>query len=947
MRNLLSLLVCCMLAVQAFADGKIAGTVTDGTSSEALIGVSVSLFKPDQTTPVKGTVTDIDGNFSFEAEAGTYEVEIKYVGFQTKRISDVIVAENKTTNLPVAMTEPKNTELEEVVIQATMKKESVNALYTMQKNAVAVSSGISADLIKRSPDRNTGEVLKRVSGASVQDNKFVVVRGLSDRYNTALINNTMMPTTEPNRKAFSFDIIPSSLIDNLIISKTATPELPGDFAGGVIQVLTKDIPDENFLNFNISMGYNTQSTFKDFVSNGHDAMNNLGFDSKDRKLGSAFGKSYDYYKRLSRDQQIAASKTMENNFGEKKSTALPIQSYQVSWGNAKYFKNGGKFGSVIALNYRRSENINQTQRRRLISDYTWNYDYPLEDRYMFSVNAGVMANFAYSVGKTKIGFKNFYNRIYDDVYYHRSGYNVSNLQQQNLYSSVPMERGLLSSQLEGEHAFGKNNSKLYWNVNYSNLSANQNDLRTAFYSRPFTLNADNGTPTENNQLPYEIVDRNSRRFFSNMKDNNYGANVNYTTYFNLFHQKQTFKAGYYVLSRNRDFKSRIFNYQAVDQAMFNTELAHLPVGEIFAPENMGTSGFFLNDFTNPTDAYKVSGLLNAGFLMLDNKLSEKVRLIWGARVEAYDQKLDIFNQSALPQTLKQNYVDVLPSVNLTYSLNDKSNLRLAASQTVSRPEFWEVAPFSFFDFDNNWVVDGNPDLKRGKITNLDLRYELYPKAGEAFTVSVFYKHFKDPIETYLQNISGDADYISYFNSKSARSIGAEIEVRKSLSFIGDARFLQNTILSGNLAYINSKVDVAGFAGGKDRPMMGQSPYLLNLSAQYNDPELGFTTTILYNRIGQRIAIVGNGSRPNIFENGRNLLDFQISKAVLKKNGELKLTVGDILNSPVVFYQDMNGDNKAYEANDGTLTATSGDSIFRKYKMGTTFTLSFTYNLKFK
>jgi TonB-dependent receptor len=937
--------MCLLVAGQAFAGGKITGTVTDGASGETLIGVSVSLKQPEKADALSGTITDIDGNFSFEAAAGTYELEIKYVGYQAKTVTEVVVAEGKVTTVPVTMSERKNTELDEVVIRGTMKKESVNALYTMQKNAVSVSSGISADLIKRSPDRNTGEVLKRVSGASVQDNKFVVVRGLSDRYNTAMINNTLMPTTEPNRKAFSFDIIPSNLIDNLVINKTATPELPGDFAGGVIQVYTKDIPDENFINLNISLGYNTQSTFKDFLSNGHGAANNFGFDSKDRKLTNAFGDNYTYYKKLSQAQQIEASKTLKNNYGETKSTALPSQSYQVSWGNTRNFKNGGKFGSIIAINYRRAENINQTERRRLISDYTWTYDYPKEDRYMYSVNTGIMANFAYVVGKSKFGFKNLYNRLYDDVYYKRNGYNVSNAQQQDLSSSVPMERGMLNSQLEGEHAFGANNSKIYWNLNFSNLDANQNDLRTAFYSRPMNINATGG-PEERPELPYEIVDRNSRRFFSDMNDKNYGANASYTTYFNLFNQKQTFKAGYYLLSRNRDFQSRIFNYQASNIPTFNGELAKLPAGQIFSPANMGTNGFVLNEFTNPTDAYKVSGLLNAGFLMLDNKLTEKVRLIWGARLESYSQKMDISNQSAIKQTLKQSYVDVLPSVNLSYSLNDKSNLRVAASQTVSRPEFWEIAPFSFFDFDNNWVIEGNPELKRGKITNLDLRYELYPKAGETITFSVFYKHFNDPIETYLQPISGDADYISYTNSKAARSIGAELEVRKSLGFINSSStFLENVILSGNVAYINSKVDLGGFAGAKDRPMMGQSPYLVNLSAQYADPKLGLTTTVLFNRIGQRIAYVGNATRPNIYENGRSMLDFQLSKSILKKNGELKFTVSDILNRPYVFYQDMNGDNKAYQANDGTLSAKSGDSVFRKYQMGTTFTLSFTYNFR--
>lgn len=944
MRKFLGTLGGLLMLIQAFAGGKLTGVVKDGNNGEVLIGVSVSLKKQVDSSILSGTLTDIDGNFSFEAPAGNYELEIQYVGYQTKSITEITLVDGKATVVPVSMTERSSQELEEVVISASMKKESVSALYTIQKNAIAVSSGISADLIRRSPDRSTGEVLKRVSGASVQDNKFVVVRGLSDRYNTAMINNTLMPTTEPNRKAFSFDIIPANLIDNLVINKTATPELPGDFAGGVIQVYTKDIPDANFLNLNISLGYNTQSTFRDFISNGHSGINNLGFDKDERKLSASFGKDYTDYKQLSQTEQIAAARELTNQFKEQKVKALPTQSYQLNWGNTRFLNNGAKLGSIVALNYRRSESINQTQRRRLISDYTWTYDYPVEDRYSFAVNTGVMANFSYVKGKSKIGFKNIYNQLYDDVYYKRHGYNMSNLQEQEINSSVPMQKGMLNSQLEGEHAFGASNSKIYWNLNYSQLDARQNDLRTTFYSRPFTPDAQ-GRPREGTQSYYEIVDRNSRRFFSNMMDRNYGANLTFSTSFSLFQQKQTFKAGYYGLSRNRDFKSRIFNYQAANITDFNYDLGKLPVGEIFEPGNMGKNGFVLNEFTNPTDAYKVSGLLNTGFLMLDNRLTEKIRLIWGARLENYDQLLHIKTPSAVEETSQQNYLDVLPSLNLSYSVTDKANLRIAGAQTVSRPEFWEIVPFSFYDFDNNWVIRGEPNLKRGKITNLDLRYEWYPQAGETVSFSLFYKYFNNPIESYLEPISGDADYISYTNSKSARSVGAELEVRKSLDFISNTGFWAHTVLSGNVAYIHSKVDLDGFGGTSNRPMMGQSPYLVNLSAQYTAPRLGFTSTILFNRVGQRIAYVGNANRPNIYENGRSVLDFQLSKSIWKQQGELKLTVSDLLNRPYVYYQDMNGDNKAYQANDGSLTATSGDSIFRSYRSGTGLTLSFTYNIR--
>lgn len=943
MRTPLLLFVFLFLGGGLFGKGSISGTIKEGATAETLIGVSVTLHKEGSAAALMGAVTDLNGSFKFEADPGNYYLEIKYIGFQTKVVEHIRVPEGGNVPLQVVLDEKLQNSLEEIVIRGTMDKGSINALYTVQKTAVSVSSGISADIIKHSPDKNTGEVLKRVSGASVQNNKFVVVRGLNDRYNAAMINKGLMPTTEPNRKAFSFDIIPSNLIDNLTISKTASPDLPGDFSGGIIRVFTKDIPDENFVNIGMSLGYNTQSTFKDFVSNGHTGLNKLGFENPERKLPSAFGSDYTDYKSQPIDQRIATSQTLPNSFKEESRTALPSQSYQLSWGDVRYLKNGARFGSILALNYRRAESYSRNERRRLISDYTWTYDFPEEDRYAFSVNSGAMANFTYLAGNHKIAFKNFYNKMYDDVYFVRNGFNVSNMQQQDIRSSVPMDKALFNTQLEGEHAFG-NATRLDWNLNYTQLNANQNDLRTAFYSRPTALDAQH--LPEMIQAPYEIVDRNSRRFFSNMTDRNYGGNLNFSTAFNLFNQKQFFKAGYGLLSRNRDFHSRIFNYEITNPATFDPSRMDLPVGEIFERGHLGPEGFVLNEFTNPTDAYDVSGLLNTGYLMLDNHFSDKLRLSWGLRLEHYAQDLNIKNLSAQQVTFSDSYLDLLPSLNLTYKLTDASNMRVAASQTVSRPEFWEIAPFSFYDFDNNWVIEGNPELLRGKTTNLDLRYEIYPKAGETVSFSVFYKHFNNPIETYLMPTSGDADYIGYTNSKAAQSIGAELEFRKGLGFIRSTGFFSDVTLAGNLAYIYSQVDLDGFSGAGNRPMTGQSPYLINLSAQYLHPELGLTTTLLFNRIGQRVAYVGNANRPNILENGRSVLDFQLAKSLLNQRAELKFTVGDIFNAPYVFYQDMNNDSRAYQPNTGALNDASGDSVFRRYQLGTSYSLGFTYNFKY-
>ncbi|QJB41505.1 carboxypeptidase-like regulatory domain-containing protein [Chitinophaga oryzae] len=309
---------------------KLTGKVTDKKTGEALIGVTIVV----QGTG-KGAVTDVEGRYAFNMEPGTYTLDFKYMGYQTKSISDVIVKAGQPTSLDIIMDEPKSKELQEVVIRGSFKQETINALYAAQKNNAVVSDGISADLIKKSPDKNTGEVLKRVSGTSIQDNKFVVVRGLSERYNTTLMNNAQMPSTEPDKKAFSFDIIPSGLIDNITIYKTASPDLPGDFAGGAVKVSTKDFPDQRFLDLSLSTGYNTQTTFKDFYTAPPKGKYDfLGFDDGSRALPNAYkNAAKGNYTLLDDAEKIAIAKQFPNTYssGKRNGKSRPRSACSSLW----------------------------------------------------------------------------------------------------------------------------------------------------------------------------------------------------------------------------------------------------------------------------------------------------------------------------------------------------------------------------------------------------------------------------------------------------------------------------------------------------------------------------------------------------------------------------------------------------------------------------------------
>lgn len=877
---------------------------------------------------------DVEGRFSIQLATGKkYIITVSSTGYSTKLVEDVEVKQNdeSTTNITIIL-EPSGS-LGEVVVRSTARRESTSALLNLQRNNTALSSGLAADFIRKTPDKNTGEILKRISGASVQDGRFVIVRGLSDRYNAASLNNAQFPSTEPDRKSFSFDVIPSSLVENIIVNKTATPDLTGEFAGGLVQVITKDVPSKNSLTLGVSLGYNTQSTFRDFYSNKRNGRDWLGFDDGTRSIPAGFPATPQGYRVLGQNatginKQLEYSRLFNNDvYAQQKSTAAPIQTYNLAWGNTANFKNGHKFGTILSLVYRKSQNKYDVERR--LNEQNGDINTQLYDEQnKYAVNWGAIANFTYVAGKHKISFKNLFNQLFEDNYYTRTGKSNDRLQEINFKSSVLNQRSFYTGQLEGEHQLSKSGIRFKWNGNASYNWKSQPDLRTSSYFR--SLGASGS---------YEYDDDDTRRFFSDLKDYSYGGNASLTVPFKLGKQKQTFKTGGSTLIRIRNFKSRIFQYE--QNAGFDDSKKYLAYDKIFSPENMALNGFIVNDFTNNQDKYFGVSVLNGMFGMFDNAVNEKLRIVWGVRVENFQQVLTTKDVTAKRIVVQTEKWDVLPSLNLTISPNNKSNIRLAGSRTVSRPEFREIAPFSFFDYEVFYAVNGNPDLKRGSILNADIRYEYYPKGGEGITLGAFYKQFDDPIELRLNSSSViNRRTYEYQNADKATSLGAELEVRKGLEFVNSS--LKDFSIFANLTYIHSKVTLSttGSSGGttdQSRPLQGQSPYLINLGLQYNSNNGQWNSSLLYNRIGQRLALVGdfeNLGIASVFEKPRNQLDFQLAKKVFNKRGEVKLNWADILNAEFMFYDNADGKNSFKN---------STDRVFYRYKPGSTITLGFTYD----
>jgi outer membrane receptor protein involved in Fe transport len=384
--------------------------------------------------------------------------------------------------------------------------------------------------------------------------------------------------------------------------------------------------------------------------------------------------------------------------------------------------------------------------------------------------------------------------------------------------------------------------------------------------------------------------------------------------------------------KDRLFDSRPFSiYLPID----NPSLRLQPESVVFDAGNFGLNGeknkFGFDEIGSNKYRYLANSILNAGYLQLDNEFGTHWRLVWGARVENFDQLIGSVKTSD-DRFVRTKKTDVLPGVNLTYKVNAKQNIRLSGSQTIIRPEFRELAPFTFFDFELNAAVLGSPTLKRSKVSNADLRYEIYPRSGETVSLGVFYKYFRDPIEQYFNQSGVASSTFNFLNAKQATSYGVEAEFRKKLDILADG--LKNFTLQGNLSYIYNRVKDKEKT--LDRPMQGQSPYVINLGLNYDIEKLGLNTTVLFNEIGRRILLVGNEQVPAIWENTRPLLDLQIAKKLMKNKGELKLNFQDIINKRAIFYHDINTDDKFEKSKDAV-------AISRLY--GTNISLTFSYNFK--
>jgi outer membrane receptor for ferrienterochelin and colicin len=898
---------------------KLTGKITS-TKNDALASVSLTL-QSDKTQVSK---TDIEGRYSFTIDvAKNYTLVLTYVGYKNKTVQDIKATTANEDLVVDVVLEEANSKLADVVVSANRssnKGSTDNALISFQKNTNTVASVISAETIKRSPDRNTAEILKRTPGASIQEGKYIIVRGLADRYNQAMLNGILLTSTEPDRKTFSFDLFPSQIIDNIIINKAFVPELPGEWAGGLIQVNTKDVPTKNFFNVQLGTSANSLITGKDFFKDKGGKTDWYGIDDGTRSLPTGYTTKSNF-DTSSIGAKTALGKTMSTNWAPIQTTAKPNINMQMNGGFAGTLwgkKIGGMIGISYANAYRFQDNVNN--QNGITGDKFVPITELKDSKYFQDINMGAIAGLSIFLNPlNKISYKAIVNVKTANTYNSRLGTDYSRQDLVKGNEFIFGQNVFFTNQLTGDHSLSSK-LKFNWYGSFNILDSYSPDQRRITYTKsitgsdPYVLNISN-----------TLSQQSGSRIFQTLSDYIYTAGGDLTFKIN---QQNTIKAGYMGQVKDRLYDAQLF---AITMPIDNRALRLLPAESAFVPDNYGTgtdNKFAFNSIQNRNFRYLANTILNAGYIQFDNKLSDGLRVVWGLRVENFDQLVGSVKKWDPRHTYSQ-VTDYLPGVNATIKVGDKSNLRITGSQTVIRPELRELSALNIYDFELNASVSGNPSLKRTKITNTDLRYELYPAAGEMFTVGVFYKNFDNPIESIFQEAGGGTSLFSFQNVSKATAFGFEIEGRKKLS----KRFT----LQANGSYINSKIDDAAL--NVSRALQGQSPYIINTGLLYDVVEKGFNATVLFNQVGKRIYLVGDiqagAGAPDVYENPRALVDFQISKKFSNNKAEIRFTISDILNQRQIFYQNNNSDTEYDKANDAT-------RFSRKF--GTTYGVTLNYSL---
>lgn len=944
--------------INAQTTGKITGTVVDSETGEAMIGANVYI---DGTT--LGAATDLDGKYLIEGiTPGEYNLIFSTIGYSKSTITGIKVKAGDIVKLDFAM-QLESIETEEVVISAQAALDSDAGMLINRQKSLSVSDAISAEQITKSGAGDAADAVKKVVGATVVGGKYVYIRGLGERYSSTQLNGAELPSSDPNKKAFQLDLLPTNLLDNIITLKTFTPDKPGNFSGGIVDVGTKNFPTSFLFKISSGTSYNSQTTFNDnFLTftgaNGNFlGFNDGAFDLPENLSGENISIPLPQQARFDSEAALKLdeySKSFNNVMDFSRASAPVNQSYSISVGDQISTGDNSSLGYLGSLTYSRNYSFYEDGKvqRYIVSDLEADELNPqllLTDQKSSSEsNLGGLFTMNYKFSS--------YHQLGGNIFYSRSGiaetrYQAGSWPQEfGLDENGPQyfnrvlsysDRDILSYQLRGDHNLTwLLNTSIDWNVSISNTSQIEPDRRLISSSmQEFSDGSKNYIITGSG------FDDPSR-YYRELEDKSNSYNLNFAIPFSQWNNKQgKFKFGASHQSLTRNFNEKVFTY-SVSNKLYND--LDGSIVDFFGNENLGILSIdtlsngrlrynFANTVSNASkdkNNYDGKQDVSAIYGMIELPLINSVKFIGGLRYETTEMKVTSKDPNFPEGKISEN--DLLHSLNLIFELSDNMNLRLAATKTLARPNFREIAPYATKEFVNDVELQGNPNLKRTLIDNYDIRWEWFSRPGEIIALSGFYKELKDPIElAFAEGATRSNPIVNYVNVDKAKIYGVELESRFRMDWFTES--LTNFSIGSNLSFVKSEVDIdeAELAQRKaidensssTRVLQGQSPFIFNFDLSYDNYETGTLASLNFNTFGERLSRVSANVTPDVYEQPAAQLDFIFSQEVLEYF-KIKLTVKNLLNSKYREIYKYKGE----------------EFVYQEYKWGISYAVGLSYEL---
>jgi outer membrane receptor protein involved in Fe transport len=947
----LVVLILALLSLFSFAqNGKVRGIVIDESTNETLVGVAVIV-----SGTTSGTSTDLDGAFSLDLEPGTYTLQISYISFQTITMEGVVVKPGEVANFPDIRLKGADFELQEVVVKAEIVKTSELSLMSMKRQSSIMLDGISSSKMQLTGDATAVDAVKRVTGVSIEGGKYVYVRGLGDRYSKTTLNGLDLPGLDPDRNTLQMDIFPSNLIDNMMVSKNFSAELPADFTGGMLNVETKGFPEDKTTNFSISGGYNPSMHFNgDYITYNGGKLDFLGFDDGTRALPDKAGNKVipNPVSGASATEISDFVKSFDPNLGVIQKNSLADFSASLTLGNQIDLKkkddeeDGKKLGYIVSLSYKNETNffddVTYGEYQKWLDPDKYDLRYATiqkgkigENNVLMGALVGIalkgkLNKFRFVAmhlqnGESKVGL---FDIINDGAAVGQSGYHAIS---HNLEYG---QRSLSNVLFHGEHVLEKSNIDIEWKLSPTYSTSSDPDIRRT----AFTLETTDTTFMAG-------AGGNPSRIWRSLNELNVTAKIDAVKKYEFLGEKARFKMGLIHVFKYRNYEILKFDMQFTGAQNWTSYDPNdvLDADNIYPNRPNGVYYQSGNNYPNPNE-YQ-SSVNNSGFYASNEiLLFDGFKTIIGLRVENFvlrhtgrDQTYasgDEINGKNLKNEVVLSSLDLFPSVNLIYQLTDAQNLRASYSRTIARPSFKEVSYAQIIDPITNRIFNGSlfvysdwdGKLTETRIDNIDLRWEYFGDKGQLVSLSGFYKKFDRPIE--LVRIPEQQTSTEYQprNVGDGTLYGLEFEFRKNFGFISP--FMSYFNIGGNLTLAKSIIAMtdAEFRSRKTyqktgetiedtRAMAGQSPYVVNASLTYENPELGVETGFFYNVKGPTLYVVGLGIYPDVYVEPFHSLNFGFNKKIGKsQKASINMKVSNILGSKIEsVYKSYNAENQIYSS----------------------------------